>query len=215
MPKVRVASFSISVDGYGAGPDQDRDNPLGRRGEELHEWFTPTRSFRKAHGESGGTSGIDEDFAAQGFDDVGAWIIGRNMFGPVRGHWPDDSWRGWWGDKPPFHVPVLVLTHHARDPVEMEGGTTFHFVTDGIESALAQARAAAGDKDVRIGGGIATIQQYLKARLIDELHIAIAPIFLGRGESMFAGLDLDALGYEVTEIEAGEAALHLQIGRKG
>jgi dihydrofolate reductase len=214
MSKVRVASFSISVDGYGAGPDQSVDNPLGRGGEALHDWLTPTRSFKQIEGEEGGTSGIDEDFAAMGFDDVGAWILGRNMFGPVRGDWPDDSWRGWWGENPPFHVPTFVLTHHERAPIEMEGGTVFHFVTGGIEDALGRAREAAGSKDVRIGGGASIIRQYLEARLIDEMHLAIAPVVLGSGELLFEGVDLVALGYEVKSMQAGEAACHVLIGRK-
>ena len=214
MTKVRVASFSISVDGYGAGPGQDIDTPLGRGGEALHDWLTPTRTFRQVEGEEGGTSGIDEDFAAMGFDDVGAWILGRNMFGPVRGEWPDDSWRGWWGNNPPFHVLTFVLTHHARDSVEMDGGTSFHFVTGGIEEALERARHAAGGKDVRIGGGAATILQYLRARLIDDMHVAIAPVLLGQGERLFEGVDLVELGYEVKSMTKGEAACHLMIGRK-
>ena len=213
MPKVKVAAYSISVDGYGAGPDQSLENPLGRGGEALHDWLTPTRSFKKIEGQEGGTAGIDEDFAAMGFDDVGAWILGRNMFGPVRGEWPDDSWRGWWGENPPFHVPTFVLTHHERAPIEMEGGTVFHFVTGGIRDALDRARAAAGDKDVRIGGGASTIRQYLEAQLIDELHLAITPVLLGSGESLFAGLDLVQLGYGVTNMQAGEAAVHVIVGR--
>lgn len=214
MAKVRVVNFTISVDGYGAGPDQSVDDPLGRGGEELHNWFTPTRTFQAIHGRGGGTAGTDEDFAARGADDAGAWIMGRNMFGPIRDRWPDQGWRGWWGDNPPFHTPVFVLTHHAREPIEMEGGTIFHFVTDGIDAALARAREAAGDKEVRIGGGVATIREYLTAGLIDEVHLAIAPLFLGKGESLFAGIDLAALGYKVTNMHAGEAALHLLIGRK-
>ena len=213
MSKVRVAAFSISVDGFGAGPEQDLDNPLGRGGEELHKWMVPTRTFQGLYGKDG-TIGLDDDFTARSFANVGAWILGRNMFGPVRGPWPDDQWKGWWGDNPPYHVPVFVLTHHAREPVAMEGGTTFHFVTDGIEAALKRAREAAGGKDVRIGGGASTIRQCLEARLIDEMHLAIAPILLGSGENLFEGLDLPKLGYRVTEQVAGEAATHVLIARE-
>ena len=213
MTKLMVAAFSVSVDGFGAGPGQSLEHPLGRGGEALHKWFAPTETFRKVHGEGGGTNGIDEDFAARGFDDVGAWILGRNMFGPIRGQWPDEEWKGWWGDNPPFHVPTFILTHHERKPIEMEGGTTFHFVTDGIEEALEQARAAAGGKNVRIGGGAATIRQYLAAGLIDEMHLAIAPVILGSGEPLFEGLNLSGLGYEVMEMRGGEAACHVIVGR--
>lgn len=205
MTKLTVRAFSLSIDGYGSGPDQNLDNPLGRGGESLHDWMSSSPS---------GTAGIDDEFARRSFDNVGAWIMGRNMYGPVRGGWPDDSWRGWWGENPPFHVPVFVLTHHQRDPVEMEGGTTFHFVTDGIEAALERAREAAGGKDVRIGGGAATIREYLRARLIDEMHIAIAPILLGGGESLFAGVDMPEFGYAVTEHVPGEGVTHLIITRK-
>lgn len=215
MSRVRVASFSISVDGYGAGPDQSLENPLGRGGEELHNWFVPTRTFQKVHGNADGTTGVDDDFAARGFADVGAWILGRNMFGPIRGEWPDDQWKGWWGDNPPYHVPTFILTHHAREPIEMEGGTTFHFVTGGIDEALERAREAAGGKDVRVGGGVSTVRQYLEARLIDEMHLAVAPVILGSGESLFEGLDLNELGYRVVGSQLSEAALHLVIGRNG
>jgi dihydrofolate reductase len=215
MSKVRVACFSLSIDGYGAGPDQSLENPLGRGGEALHEWFFPTRTFRAMQGEAGGTTGIDEDFAALSFDNVGAWILGRNMFGPMRGPWPDESWRGWWGDSPPYHVPAFVLTHHPRPPLAMEGGTTFHFVTGGIGEALERAREAAAGRDVRIGGGVATLRQYAEARLIDELHLAVSPILLGRGESLFEGLDWTALGYRVTGHRAGEGATHFMLGRDG
>jgi len=214
MSKVRVAAFGVSLDGYGAGPDQSLDNPLGRRGAELHEWFYPTRTFQRLYGKAEGATGIDEDFAARAMDGLGAWILGRNMFGPVRGPWPDDSWKGWWGEEPPYHVPVFVLTHHPRPPLEMKGGTTFHFVTDGIEAALERARAAAGERDVRIGGGAATIRQYLAAGLIDELHLAIAPILLGRGERLFEDLDLPALGLEVTEHAPSEKATHVVLTRR-
>jgi dihydrofolate reductase len=215
MSKVRVAAFSISLDGYGAGPDQGLENPLGRRGEELHGWVVPTRAFKQIYDSgSEGTTGIDDDFTARGLANLGAWIMGRNMFGPVRGDWPDETWKGWWGDNPPYHVPVFVLTHHARQPVTMEGGTVFHFVTGGIEEALTRARAAAAGKDIRIGGGVATVREYLQARLIDEMHLAVAPILLGTGENLFANLDLPELGYEVAEYAAGERAIHLLITRR-
>ena len=214
MPKVRVNSFSISLDGFGAGPDQGVENPLGRGGESLHEWLFPTRTFQKMYGKGEGTTGIDERFAAQGMAGLGAWILGRNMFGPVRGPWPDESWRGWWGEEPPYHCPVFILTHHPRPPLEMQGGTTFHFVTDGIEDALYRAKEAAGSRDVRIGGGASTVRQYLEARLIDEMHIALSPVVLGRGESLFGGLDLLALGYEVTEHLPSENATHVVFSRR-
>lgn len=213
MSRVRVHAFTLSLDGYGAGPDQSREHPLGLGCEALHAWFLPTRTFRRMTGHKDGTSGVDEGFAARGFDNIGAWILGRNMFGPVRGPWPDESWRGWWGETPPYHVPVFVLTHHARPPLEMDGGTIFHFVTGGMEEALARAKEAAGGRDVRVGGGAATIRQYLTARLIDEMHVAVSPILLGRGEALFAGLDLPALGYEVKEHVAGEGAAHFVIAK--
>lgn len=210
MSKVRVASFSISLDGYGAGPDQDINNPLGVGGMELHQWAMPTRTFQKnVLGAEGGTTGMDDDFAARGFRNVGAWILGRNMFGPIRGHWPDMDWKGWWGDNPPYHVPVFVLTHHARPSIAMEGDTIFHFVTGGIREALDRAREAAAGKDVRIGGGPGTIRQYLAAGLVDELHIAIAPALLGKGEPLFAGLDMRALGYECVQFVSTEKAVHV------
>ena len=184
MSKLRIHAFTISLDGYGAGPNQDLQNPLGVGGESLHEWFVPTRTFQKYFGRDGGETGADDDFAARGVENLGAWILGRNMFGPVRGAWPDDTWKGWWGDNPPYRVPVFVLTHHARAPVTMDGGTTFHFVTDGIEAALRRAREAANGKDVRVGGGVATIRQYLQARLVDEMHVAISPVLLGGGEAL-------------------------------
>lgn len=214
MTRVRVESFSISLDGFGAGPEQSRENPLGIGGEALHEWVVSTRSWRESHGRDDGTTGIDDEFAGRAMENVGAWILGRNMFGPVRGEWTDMEWKGWWGKNPPYHVPVYVLTHHARPPIEMEGNTTFHFVTGGIHDALDRARAAANGKDVRIGGGVATIQQYLRARLIDELHIAIAPVLLGRGEHLFQGVDLPALGYECVRFGASEKASHVVLGRK-
>jgi dihydrofolate reductase len=214
MPKLRVHTFAISLDGYGAGPDQGLDNPLGRGGEAMHEWFYPTRTFQRMLGNDTGTTGIDDDFAARGFDNIGAWILGRNMFGPVRGPWPDESWRGWWGENPPYHVPVFVLTHHPRAPLEMDGGTVFHFVTDGIEAALARAGEAAGGRDVRVGGGVATIRQYLNARLIDEMHVVATPVLLGGGEALFAGIDLAALGYQVAEHVPSESATHVVLSRR-
>lgn len=213
MSRVRVESFTISLDGYGAGPGQDIDNPLGIGGKDLHQWFIPTRTFQRTHGDGEGTTGLDEDFAARGFDNLGAWILGRNMFGPIRGSWGDMAWKGWWGANPPYHVPVFVLTHHARPPLEMEGGTTFHFVTEGIHAALEQARRAANGRDVRIGGGVATIQQYLRAGLIDELHIAISPVLLGQGERLFEGVDLRARGYECVRVAPSEKATHVVLRR--
>jgi|SRR5579872_1372329 dihydrofolate reductase len=214
MSKVKVASFSISLDGFAAGPRQDLKNPLGVRGPELHQWFYPTEIFRRMTGQSGGTNGVDNNFAAQAFENVGAWILGRNMFGPVRGPWPDDTWKGWWGEEPPYHTPVFVLTHYARDPIEMKGGTTFYFVTDGAESALQQAKRAAAGKDVRIGGGAATIRQYLSAGAIDEMHLAVASVLLGEGEALFAGLNLPRLGYSVLRTVAGENATHVLIAKR-
>ena len=193
MAKVRVAGFSVSLDGYGAGPEQSIENPLGKRGMELHEWAFGTKTFRKMTGKAGGSDGVDEDYAARSMTGFGAFILGRNMFGPVRGAWPDESWKGWWGDNPPYHTPVFVLTHYARAPIEMEGGTVFHFVSEGIEAALDQAKAAAGNLDVKIGGGVSTVRQYLRAGLIDELHFVIAPVVLGRGEAIFYGVDMPGL----------------------
>jgi dihydrofolate reductase len=213
MTKLRVHSFTISLDGYGAGPDQNLDNPLGVGGEELHRWAFATRTFQQVHGGEGGATGVDDDFAARMFRNAGAWIMGRNMFGPVRGAWPDQSWKGWWGDNPPYHVPVFVLTHHARPSIEMAGGTSFHFVTDGIQSALRRATEAANGKDVVVGGGTSTLRQYLQARLIDELHVAIAPVLLGSGEHLFAGLDLRRLGYRCTEHVPTKAATHIVLTR--
>ena len=213
MSRVRVAAFSLSIDGYGAGPDQSLEHPLGVGGMALHEWAVATRTFRQMHGGEGGSTGVDEGYAARSFAGVGAWILGRNMFGPVRGPWPDESWKGWWGTNPPYHVPVFVLTHHARAPLEMEGGTTFHFVTDGIEAALERAREAAAGADVRVGGGVQTIRQYLRAGLIDEMHLAISPVALGRGEALFAGIDLPALGFERTEHASTDKTMHVVLGR--
>ncbi|MGE0008808.1 MAG: dihydrofolate reductase family protein [Parvibaculaceae bacterium] len=211
MSRLIVRAFSISIDGYGAGPNQSLADPLGEKGEDLHRWFLPTKTFRAMSGRDGGDVGVDDDFARRGFENVGAWILGRNMFGPVRGPWPDESWKGWWGDNPPYRVPVFVLTHHPRASLAMAGGTVFHFVTDGIRPALRQAREAARGKDVRLGGGVATIHEYLRARLIDDMHIAISPVLLGRGESLFAGIDLPALGYAVTERVSTQAATHLVV----
>lgn len=209
MSRLVVRSFSISIDGFGAGPNQSLDHPLGVGGPELFQWFFPTSTFRRMQGGGEGEPGVDEDVAAQGMDNMGAWILGRNMFGPVRGPWPDESWRGWWGDEPPYHCPVFVLTHHPRAPLTMKGGTEFRFVTQGIEAALAQAKEAAGDKDVRLGGGVSTIRQYLQARLIDELHLAVSPVLLGQGESLFAGLDWRDLGYTCTKHLPGKRAVHM------
>ena len=213
MGKVRVAGFAVSLDGFGAGPEQSLQDPLGKRGEELHEWFFPTKTFRAMLGKEGGSEGVDDNYARRSMAGFGAFILGRNMFGPVRGEWPDDSWKGWWGDNPPYHAPTYILTHYPRDPIVMEGGTTFYFVTDGIESALEQAKAAAGDKDVKIGGGVSTVRQYLQAGLIDEMHFAFSPVMLGQGEAMFAGIDLPAFGFTVTETAATELARHVVLGR--
>jgi dihydrofolate reductase len=214
MSKVKVGAFSISIDGFGAGPRQDLQNPLGVRGTELHNWFFHTEIFKKVHGQSGGTTGIDNDFAGRSFDNVGAWILGRNMFGPVRGPWKDDSWKGWWGDDPPYHTPVFVLTHHARSPLAMKGGTTFHFVTDGLESALKKAKEAARGKDVRIGGGVSLIRQYLIAGLIDAMHLAVSPVLLGEGEHLFSGINLHQLGFALVQSVAGDKATHVLIKKR-
>jgi len=209
VPRIRVQCFSISIDGFSAGPRQDLQNPLGVNGPELMEWFFPTRAFQRMHGKGDGETGVDNEIAEQGFVGVGAWILGRNMFGPVRGPWPDDSWKGWWGEEPPYHTPVFVLTHHPRPPLRMAGGTEFRFVTDGIQSALEQARAEAGAGDVRVGGGVSTIRQYLRAGLIDELHLAVRPVLLGAGEQLLNGIDLRSLGYECAKYVAGERAAHM------
>jgi len=218
MSKIRVAAFSISLDGFGAGPRQDLQSPLGVRGAELHTWFFHTEVFKKIQGETGGTSpgttGTDNEMAAKAFENVGAWIIGRNMFGPVRGPWLDESWRGWWGNNPPYHVPVYVLTHHPRAPLVMEGGTTFYFVTTGIESALQKAKNAANGKDIRIGGGVSVIRQFLAAGYVDEMHLAMSPVLLGEGEHLFSGLDLPKLGLAVQKSVAGENATHIFINKK-
>jgi dihydrofolate reductase len=209
MSKVRVAGFSVSIDGFGAGPEQSLDNPLGKRGPELFEWFFPTQAFQAMFGKEGETEGADAKYAASAMAGFGAFILGRNMFGPIRDEWPDDNWKGWWGDNPPYHAPTFILTHYPRAPIVMEGGTTFYFVTDGIEEALRQAKAAAGDKDVKIGGGVSTVRQYVQAGLVDEMHFAVSPVVLGKGEAMFAGIDLPALGFRIAAHEATEKATHI------
>lgn len=214
MPKIRVESFTLSVDGFAAGPNQDLNNPMGIGGTALHRWAFPTRTFRKMFGGNEGTTGVDDDFAARGFDNIGAWIMGRNMFGPIRGSWPDEGWKGWWGANPPYHTPVFVLTHHPRAPITMEGGTTFHFVTDGIDAALRAAAEAANGRDIRIGGGAATIRQYLRAGLIDRMHIAVSPVLLGSGEPLFAGIDLLQLGYECSGHAATPNAAHVVLTKR-
>lgn len=214
MSKLRVHAFTISLDGYGAGPRQSLKAPMGEGSMGLHEWMFATRTARQLFGNEGGETGIDDDFTARGFENIGAWILGRNMFGPVRGPWPDETWRGWWGENPVYHTSVFVLTHHPRKPLEMEGGTTFHFVTDGIESALRQARSAANGQDVRLGGGVRTLREYLQARLIDELHMAISPVLLGSGEPLFAGINLPQLGYRCVRHVPGVRATHVVLGKE-
>ena len=213
MSRLRVASFSISLDGFGAGPDQSLQDPLGVGGESVHAWVFPTNTFQRMHGTGVGAAGVDDDYAARGFENLGAWILGRNMFGPIRGPWPDEAWKGWWGDEPPYHVPVFVLTHHARPPLEMKGGTIFHFVTGGIQDALDRARKAAAGKDIRLGGGVETIREYLRAGLVDEMHLAVSPVLLGSGENLLAGIDLLALGFRVREQVASDKALHVVVSR--
>ena len=213
MPKLRVHAFSISLDGYGAGPGQGLEDPLGAGGESLHEWIFPTRTFTQMYGGEDGTTGTDDTFVQRGFENIGAWIMGRNMFGPIRGPWPNDEWKGWWGDEPPYHVPVFVLTHHPRASIDMAGGTTFHFVSDGIEAALARAREAAGDRDIRLGGGASTIRQYLQSGLVDEMHVGISPVLLGSGEHLLTGIDLLELGYTCSESVSGEGATHFVVTR--
>lgn len=213
MSRVSVRAYTVSLDGYGAGPEQSRKHPLGVGGEDLHHWLVTTRTFGAMYGTGEGTTGTDDDYARSSMEGLGAWIMGRNMFAPSRGPWPDDGWRGWWGPNPPYHVPVFVLTHHARAPLEMEGGTTFHFVTEGNHEALRRAREAAGAKGIRIGGGAATVRQYLEARLVDEMHLAVSPMLLGSGESLFAGLDLVRLGYRVRSRESTESAMHVIVER--
>jgi dihydrofolate reductase len=214
MAKVRIAGFSVSLDGFAAGPEQSLANPLGQRGPELFQWYVPTSTFRAMVGQDGGTTDVDNQYAQRSMSGFGAFILGRNMFGPIRGAWPDEAWKGWWGDNPPYHAPTYILTHHARPSIELEGGTVFHFVTDGIESALRQARAAAGDRDVKIGGGVQTVRQYLQAGLVDDMHLAMAPVVLGQGEALFAGLDLRALGFRVAERVATDAVTHLVLVRE-
>ena len=209
MTKVQVRGFSVSLDGFGAGPEQSLENPLGKRGGDIFQWFLGTKTFRAMTGQQGGSEGVDEKYAAASMAGFGAFILGRNMFGPIRGEWPDDQWKGWWGENPPYHTPTFILTNYRRDPTVMAGGTTFYFVTDGIESALDQAKSAAGDLDVKIGGGVSTVRQYLVTGAIDELHLAISPVVLGQGEALFAGLDLPALGYSVTGREATDLATHV------
>lgn len=213
MSKVKIGAFSVSLDGFGAGSQQDLENPLGVRGAEMFQWFFKTEVFKKIHGQSGGAKGVDNDFALRSFKNVGAWIMGRNMFGPVRGPWKDDSWRGWWGENPPYHTPVFVLTHHARAPLVMQGGTTFYFITEGPESALKKAKEAAQGKDVRIGGGVSTIHQYLMAGWIDEIHLAVSPVVLGKGENFFSGIDLPKLGFKAVQTVAGEEAMHVILAK--
>ncbi len=214
MPKLRVHCFSVSIDGYGAGPNQDLANPMGVGALAMHQWAFGTRTFQRLHGtHGGGAAGVDDDFMVRGFEHIGAWILGRNMFGPVRGPWADTQWKGWWGDEPPYHTPVFVLTHHPRPSLTMAGGTVFHFVSEGIESALERAREAAGDQDVRLGGGVATVRQYLAAGLVDEMHLAVAPVLLGSGEHLLAGLDLPKLGYAIESQAASPAVTHVTLRR--
>lgn len=213
MTKVRVAGFALSIDGFGAGPEQSLSDPLGKRGKELHQWFFPTRTFRAMTGQEGGSTGVDDGYAARAMSGFGAFILGRNMFGPIRGDWPDESWKGWWGANPPYHAPTFILTNYPRDPIVMEGGTTFYFVTEGPEAALERARQAAGTLDVKIGGGVSTVRQYLQAGLVDELHFVISPIVLGRGEAMFTGIDLPSLGFKVTEHVASEHGMHVVLSK--
>lgn len=213
MSKLKVLAFAVSVDGFGAGPDQSLQNPLGVGGMGLHPWMLHTRTFNAVHGGEGGDTGIDDDWARRSFENIGAWILGRNMFGPVRGPWPDDRWKGWWGDEPPYHVPVFVLTHHPRPPLQMKGGTVFHFVTGGIHEALQRAREAAAGRDVRVGGGVATVRQYLQAGLVDQMHLVQSPVLLGRGEALLAGIDLGALGFRCTAHQASDLAQHVVLSR--
>ncbi|MBS0273894.1 MAG: dihydrofolate reductase [Proteobacteria bacterium] len=214
MSKLCVRAFSVSLDGFGAGPDQSLEHPMGVGGQALHEWFFPTRTFREMTGQDGGATGVDDEFARDSFKNIGAWILGRNMFGPIRGDWGDETWQGWWGDEPPYHVPVFILTHHPRKDLPMKGGTIFHFVTGGIHEALSRAKEAAGGKDVRIGGGASTIRQYLEAKLLDELHLVFAPALMGKGENLFTDLDLPALGYQCTRHTASDHATHVILTKR-
>lgn len=214
MTKVRVAGFAVSIDGFGAGIEQSLAQPLGKDGMELMKWYFPTRSFRSMHGDSdGGTTGVDDRFAQRAMQGFGAFILGRNMFGPVRGEWADDQWKGWWGTNPPYHAPTFILTNHPRASIEMEGGTVFHFVTEGIEVAMQRARQAAGELDIKIGGGVDTVRQYIRAGHVDEIHYAVSPVVLGRGEPVFDGIDLRGMGYKVTEHVATEMATHIVLSR--
>jgi dihydrofolate reductase len=213
MTKVKIAGFGVSLDGFAAGTDQSLENPLGLRGPEIFQWFFPTRTFCEMVGKPGGDTGPDDDFARRAMAGFGAFILGRNMFGPIRGEWPDGAWKGWWGDNPPYHAPTFILTHHSRDPIAMQGGTTFHFVTDGIDAALARARDAAGGKDIKIGGGVATVRQYIQAGHVDEIHLAMAPTALGGGEALFPGLDLRALGYRTVEHVPTARATHIVLAK--
>jgi dihydrofolate reductase len=214
MSKVKVAAFTVSLDGFGAGQDQRLEKPLGVRGEELHTWMVTTKMFHRMIGKEGGAEGVDNDFAEKSMENIGAWIMGRNMFGPIRGPWPDNEWKGWWGEEPPYHVPVFVLTHHAREPLKMKGGTIFHFITGGIESALEEAKKVANGKDIRIGGGASTIRQFLQAGYIHEMHLAFSPIFLGSGEHLFSGIDLSALGFNQVQKINGAKATHIIVTKK-
>ncbi len=214
MPNVRVAGFGVSLDGFSAGPEQSVNDPLGKRGTDIFQWFFHTKTFCAMHGQEGGSTDVDNEFAQRSMENFGAFILGRNMFGPVRGPWLDHLWKGWWGENPPYHAPTFVLTHHEREPLVMQGGTTFHFVTSGIEQALRLAKEAAGQKDVKVGGGVSTVRQYLQAGLIDSLHLALAPVALGKGEALFDSLDLPALGFSVTEHKATERATHIVLERR-
>lgn len=213
MTRVRVAGFALSIDGFGAGPEQSLNDPLGKRGKELHQWFFPTRTFRAMTGQEGGSTGVDDSYAVRAMSGFGAFILGRNMFGPIRGEWPDESWKGWWGTNPPYHAPTFILTNYPRDPIVMEGGTTFYFVTEGPEAALEKAKEAAGDLDVKIGGGVSTVRQYLQAGLVDDLHFVISPVLLGRGEAMFTGIDLPSLGFKVADHVSTEHATHIVLSK--